>query len=84
MTGSAAGQIWIRSQQSGSPGSGWGPWTKVMAGMVMRDSSMFPFESCPAGTSLIGAMSATGMAVATAEANYWRWINSAGQVWFCG
>lgn len=84
MTGSSAGQIWIRSQQSGSAGSGWGTWTKIMAGMIIRDSALYPFASCPSGTSFLGAMSASGMAVATAEANYWRWINSAGQVWFCG
>lgn len=83
MTGSSAGQIWIRSQQSGNAGLGWGPWSKIMVGMVIRDSALYPFASCPSGTSFIGAMSASGMAVATAEANYWRWINSVGQVWFC-
>ena len=32
MTGSAAGKTWIRSQQSGSAGSGWGSWAELTSG----------------------------------------------------
>jgi len=62
-----------------------GKWaSQFMDGMVMRDSNLYPLWSCPAGTSWRGEFSATGLAIATPQDNYWRWTGSSGQVWFCG
>lgn len=60
-----------------------GKWASQLggSGIVIRDNGRYPFGSCPGGKSFLGAISASGLAVATAAENWWNWP---GQVWFCG
>lgn len=48
MTGSAAGQTWTRSQQSGVAGTGWGSWS-ADGGMPSGGIGYFWLTTCPGG-----------------------------------
>lgn len=59
MTGAAAGKVWLRNQQSGVSGAGWGPWR------VSGDSGVLVGQGQSNGTGYIYAYPPVGASVST-------------------